>query len=75
MNLKEIHIGNLSFYILILIWGILFGMLSERYIIQPLAGKTYKQGQIDYANNIIKYKLEKQSNGEMIWKEIKKGKE
>ena len=74
MNLKEIRI-NLSFYIFIILWSMLFGGLSEKYILQPLKGKTYKQGQIDYANNIIKYKLEKQSNGEMIWKEIKKGKE
>jgi hypothetical protein len=29
----------------------------------------YKKGQIDYANNIIKYKLQENENGEMIWTE------
>jgi hypothetical protein len=33
--------------------------------------KHYKQGQIDYANGIIKYELKQQANGESLWQEKK----
>ena len=32
-----------------------------------LASAFYKQGQIDYANGVIKYKLVKQVDGSTIW--------
>ena len=33
----------------------------------PDLGNHYKQGQIDYANGIIKYELREQDNHEYIW--------
>jgi uncharacterized membrane protein len=31
--------------------------------------RAYKQGQIDYANGIIKYELKQQANMEKVWQE------
>ena len=33
--------------------------------------KGYKQGQIDAIQGKVKYALEKQDNGEMVWREKK----
>ena len=54
-------------YILLLLT---LGMLLERGI-RELSGQTYKGGQIDYANGIIKYKLVKQINGTTQWECVK----
>jgi len=51
-------------FILGFIVGAAFFILS----INPgLADRHYKQGQIDYANDIIKYELQEQDNHEYIW--------
>jgi len=38
-------------------------------ILKPDLNNYYKQGQIDYANGIIKYELREQDNNEYIWVE------
>ena len=30
----------------------------------------YKQGQIDYANGVVRWELSEQDNGERVWKEV-----
>ncbi len=51
-------IGALIILILILILGGLWGDFQ------------YKQGQIDYANGVIKYELVEQQNTKQVWVEI-----
>jgi len=37
--------------------------------VHSISHENYKQGQIDYANDIIKYELREQDNHEYIWVE------
>lgn len=45
----------------------IFGTISGYFTAKD---KYYKQGQIDYANGIIRYQLEKQGDESMIWEKI-----
>jgi hypothetical protein len=50
--------------------GLVFALVatfSLFFVQQPDLGDHYKQGQIDYANDIIKYELREQDNHEYIW--------
>jgi len=47
-------------FFIVVLWGLL---------LKPDLGNYYKQGQIDYANDIIKYELREQDNHEYIWVE------
>jgi hypothetical protein len=50
--------------------GILFSLIVFCIFIVPsISHENYKQGQIDYANDIIKYELREQDNHEYIWVE------
>ena len=62
--------GQVNDYGLGLIIGTLFGAMLMTLIFH-FAVPDYKQGQIDYANGIIKYELKQQANGEKIWVERK----
>jgi len=52
--------------------GILTGLLAM-FLFLDSVGDTYKQGQIDYANGIIKYELVTQGDKTAKW-QMKKGK-
>jgi len=50
--------------------GIAFSLIIFGVGIVPsISHENYKQGQIDYANDIIKYELREQDNHEYIWVE------
>ncbi len=49
------------------IMGCVFIMVLWGFYLRPDLGNYYKQGQIDYANDIIKYELREQDNHEYIW--------
>ena len=56
--------------------GILFSLIVFCIGIEPsISHKNYKQGQIDYANDIIKYELREQDNHEYIWVEKEESRE
>jgi hypothetical protein len=64
--MEEMKTNIYGFIALVLVL-LTLGMLLEGSI-RWIAGQTYKQGQIDYANGIIKYKLEKQKDNSIQWK-------
>ena len=47
--------------------GCLITYTAGHIIFKPDLDNYYKQGQIDYANDIIKYELQEQDNHEYIW--------
>lgn len=50
--------------------GIIFSLIVFCVVIEPsISHENYKQGQIDYANDIIKYELREQDNHQYIWVE------
>ena len=50
--------------------GIVFSfVICGVWILPCLSHESYRQGQIDYANDIIKYELREQDNHEYIWVE------
>lgn len=51
--------------------GVVAGVLMASAVWFKFTKDNYKQGQIDYANNIIRYELVKQADGSSKWEEKK----
>lgn len=52
-------------------WGsmVIVGVIISTALSRCMKNEYYKQGQIDALTGNVKYALEKQDNGEMIWRE------